>query len=184
VFGAACQAGRAGEPHKVITPQGIESPDPYFAGGIGTGLGQVFRRNYPTERIGAAVLSPIHNWQAQADYAIDQLQMRQSDLTSQKALNQVEVDILNYVVALQQARARYDAVVRNRMLQEELFAGEQRKFQLGASTPYNVIQQQRDLTTSQAAEVAARVQYTTARIALDQTLGRTLEVNHVSLKDR
>jgi outer membrane protein len=85
------------------------------------------------------------------------------------------------VVALRQARARYDAAVKNRVLQQQLFDGEERRYNLGASTPYNVIQQQRDLVAAQSAEMAALVSYCTARIALDQTLGRTLEVNHVSI---
>ena len=182
VFGAESQAGLAGDPHSFVVRGRTFAPDPYFAGGIGTALAQVFRRNFPTERIGAGVQSPVHNWQATADFAIDQLQMRQSDLTSQKSINQVQVDALNAAVALSQARARYDAAVENRKLQEELFEGEQRKYKLGASTPYNVIQQQRDLMTAQAAEVMAKVQYVMARIGLDQTLGRTLEASGVRIQ--
>jgi outer membrane protein TolC len=95
----------------------------------------------------------------------------------------VEVDISNYVVALGQARSRYEAAVQNRHLQEELLDAEQKRFRLGASTPYNVTLQQRDLITAQSAEVSALDSYSTARIALDQTLGRTLEVNHVSISE-
>jgi outer membrane protein TolC len=89
--------------------------------------------------------------------------------------------VRNYAVALAQARARYESVVENRKLQQELFDAEQKRFRLGASTPYNVTLQQRDLITAQSAEVAALVSYSSARIALDQTLGSTLEVNHVSI---
>ena len=89
----------------------------------------------------------------------------------------------NYVVALQQARARYDAAVQNRILQQELFDGEQKRFQLGASTPYNVIQQQRDLIDRAIARDGGAGGYSTARIALDRTLGKTLEANHVSMAE-
>jgi outer membrane protein TolC len=181
VFGGESHAGLAGEPRVVTTPRGTETADPYFVGGIGTALGQLARRNFPTDRIGAFFQAPIHNRQAQADYAIDQLQLRQSQLSAQKDSNQVQVDVLNYVVALQQARARYDAAVKNRVLQQDLFASEQKKYALGASTPYNVTQQQRDLVTAQSAEMSALVSYSTARIALDRTLGTTLEANHVSI---
>jgi len=64
-----------------------------------------------------------------------------------------------------------------------LFEGEQKKFSLGASTSYNVIQQQRDLTAAQSAEFLAQVNYSNARVALDQALGVTLEVNHVSIDE-
>jgi outer membrane protein TolC len=95
----------------------------------------------------------------------------------------VQVDVLNYVVALRQARARYEAAVQNRILQQNLFAAEQKKYALGASTPYNVTQQQRDLVTAQSAETAALVSYSTAKIALDRTLGATLEANHVNIAE-
>jgi outer membrane protein TolC len=181
VFGAESHAGLAGTPRLVPTRSGVQTADPYFVGGIGNALGQLFRRNFPTERIGAFYQGPIGNNQAQSDYAIDLLQLRQTQLNTRKDLNQVEVDVRNYVVALQQARARYDAAVQNRRLQQELFDAEQKKFLLGASVPYNVTLQQRDLITAQSAEVTALVSYATARVALDQALGTTLETNHVSI---
>jgi outer membrane protein TolC len=184
VIGGESQAGLAGTGHVVMSSNGrVQAPDPYFVGGIDTALGQIFRRNFPTERIGAFLAVPLLNRQAQADYGIDQLQLRQTQLSTQKDLNQVQVDVTNYVVALRQARARYDAAVRNRGLDQQLLDAERRKLTLGASTPYNVIVQQRDLTAAQSAETAALVSYTYARIALDQTLGTTLEANHVSIEE-
>ena len=173
-FGDTSQAGLAGT---------ARTADPYFVGGAGTALGQVFRRNFPSEGAGAFFGAPIRNRQALADQGIDQLQLRQTQLTTQKDLKQTEVDILNSVVALRQARARYDAAVQNRILQQQLFDAEQKKFALGASTPYNVVQQQRDLAAAHAAEISALVAYSGARIALDRTLGTTLVTNHVSIAE-
>ncbi|HTA68185.1 MAG TPA: TolC family protein [Bryobacteraceae bacterium] len=181
VFGAETNAGLAGVPRTVVTNGQVETADRYFVGGIGTALGEVFRRNFPTNRIGAFYQGPLGNRQALADQAIDQLQLRQSQLNTRKDRNQVEVDVRNYVVALQQARSRYEAAVQNRQLQQQLLDAEQKRFRLGASIPYNVTLQQRDLITAQSAEVAALDSYSSARIALDQTLGTTLEVNHVSI---
>jgi outer membrane protein TolC len=152
-------------------------------GGTGTALGQIFRRNFPTERIGGFIAAPLGNRQAQADFGIDQLQLRQTQLENQKSLNQVGVDVLNSVVTLRQARARYEAAAKNRELDQQLLDAEQKKLSLGASVPYNVIQQQRDLTTAQSAEIAALVSYSAARIALGQTLGTILDTYHVSIAD-
>lgn len=44
-------------------------------------------------------------------------------------------------------------------------------------------QQQRDLTNAQTQELSATVTYITARIALDETLGATLENNRVLIDD-
>jgi len=161
----------------------VEQADPRFQGGIGTALGQVFRRDFATEIAGVFYVAPLRNRQAQADYSIDLLQLRQTQLTNRKDLNQVEVDVRSGVVALQQARARWQAAVKNRELQQQLFDAEQKRFQLGASTPYNVTLQQRDLIAAQSAVVDSMVAYSTSRIALDQTLGITLEVNHITLDE-
>ena len=182
-FGGESHAGLAGTGHEVVAGPFIETPNPYFVGGVGTALGQIFRRNFPTEYVGAFFQAPLGNRQAQADYGIDQLQIRQTQLTTQKDLKQAQVDIMNSVVALQQTRARYDAAVQNRILQQQLFEAEQKKFTLGSSTAYNVVQQQRDLAAAQSTEVAALVAYSTARVALDQTRGTTLEANRISIAE-
>jgi outer membrane protein len=183
VFGTESHAGLAGSPRTVISQGRVETADPYFVGGVGKAVGQIFRRNFPTERIGAFFQAPIGNNQAQADSGIDQLQLRQTQLTTQRDLNQVEVDVANDVISLRQARARYDAAAKNRVLQQELLDAEQKKYSLGASTPYNVIQQQRDLVAAQSTELSALVAYSTARVALDQALGATLETNHVTIAE-
>jgi len=181
VFGAESQAGLAGTA-KIAAAQGTtETANPYFSGGVGNALGQVLRRDFPTERIGAYLQAPLRNRQAQADYGIDQLQLRQTQITTQKDLNQVAVDLSNYAIALRQARARYAAAAQNRILEQQLLDSEQEKFVLGASIPYTVIQQQRDLAAAQSTEIAALVAYSNARIALDQAQGTTLETNRISI---
>jgi outer membrane protein TolC len=183
VFGAASDAGLAGTPRTVVGNGIVETADPYFVGGTGNALGQIFRRNFPTQRIGGVLVAPVYNRQAQGDYGIDQLQLRQSQLTTQKDFNQVGVDVSNSVVALRQARVRYDAAVHSRILDEQLLDAEQKKFALGASTPYNVVQQQRDLAAAQNTEISALAAYSNARIALDQTLGTVLDSYHISIDE-
>ena len=183
VFAGENDAGLSGTPHTIVNGKFSESPDPYFIGGIGTGLGQVFRRNYPSDNAGVFFAAQIHNRQAQADYTIDLLQLRQSQLQTEKNLKQAQVDVMNVVIALRQSRARYDTAVQNRILQQQLFDAEQKRFTMGASTPYNVVQQQRDLAAAQSTEIAALVTYSNARVSLDQTLGTTLESNHISIAE-
>jgi len=185
-FAGQTNAGLAGAPHNVFftAPNGQtfeESPDPYFYGGTGNALGQIFRNNFPTVHAGAYFVANVHNWQAQADYGIDQLSLRQSQLLTQKTISQAQVDVMNAVIALQQARARYNAAVHNRILDAQLLDAEQRKYKLGASTPYNVVQQQRDLSIAQAQETAARATYSNAKILLAQMLGTTLEDYGISI---
>lgn len=179
VFVGQTQSGLAGTPRVV----GGRAADSYFDGGVGTALGQIARRNFPTENIGAFGSFQLKNGQAQADYAIEQLQFRQQQLNAVKDRNQVQVDVANAVVALRQARARYEAAAQRRILNQQLLDGETRKFSLGASTPLAVIIQQRDLATANAGELAAISAWQAARINLDQVTGDTLEVNHVALAE-
>jgi outer membrane protein len=176
-------AGLSGVPRTVISHGKPETPDPYFVGGIGNALGQVFRHNFPTERIGLFLQLPIRNRQAQADYGTDQLSLRQTELTTEKQLSQVVVDVSNYVIALRQARARYQAAAQNHILQQQLLDAEQKKFAAGLSTSFNVIQQQQNVAAAASTEVAALVAYSNARTALDRTLGTTLDANHVSIDE-
>ena len=46
-----------------------------------------------------------------------------------------------------------------------------------------VIQAQKDLAQYQSAEVQAMANYTHAKIAFDQAIGRTLDVNHISFEE-
>jgi outer membrane protein len=175
--------GLSGTPQLAVSSFGVQTSNPYFDGGIGTAVGQVLRRNFPTNRALGYFQAPLRNDQAQADYAIDQLQLRQSQIQLSKDLNQVAVDVSNYRVAMRQAGGRYRAAVQTRILQQQLLDAEQKKLAGGASTPFNVVQQQRDLVAAQSAEIAALVDFSNARVALEQTLGTTLEANHVSIAE-
>lgn len=158
-------------------------PNPYFVGGYGTALRQVFRRDFPNETATLGLFAPLYNRQSQGDYGIDQLQYRQSQVSSQRDTNQIVVDISNQLSALRQSRARYSAAKQTRILQEELLAAERKKFSYGISTFNEIIIDQRTLITAQLNEVNAAATYARARVSLDQVLGETLEKNNVSVDE-
>lgn len=155
----------------------------YLAGGYGNLLAQIARRNFPNYTAGISLNIPLRNRAAQSDYVTSLLGIRQSELGLRKNVNQVRVDVQNAVIGLQQARARYDAAVKARVLAQQTLDADQKKLALGAGTAFQVIQDQRDLANSQSSEVQSMANYSHARIALDQALGDTLEVNHVSLDE-
>jgi outer membrane protein len=155
----------------------------YLSGGYGNMLAQIFRRDYPNYSAGVSLNIPLRNRAAQSDYVTSELELRQNELTLQKNVNQVRVDVQNAVIGLQQARARFDAAVKARVLQEQVLDGDQKKFAVGYTTAYQIVQDQRDLASSESAEVQALANFSHAKIALDQALGSTLEVNHVSLEE-
>ncbi len=89
----------------------------------------------------------------------------------------------NAQIALEQNRARIEAARQARRLAQETLDAEQKKFQLGASTIFLVIQAQRDLTQAQSQEVRALVDFKQAQVTFDRALGRTLERSRISLED-
>lgn len=164
-------------------PSSGEKPNPKFIGGYGTALGQIFRRDYPNESIQVQFSAPLGNRFAQADYGIDQLQLKQSSVSGRRDNNAIVVAISNQLIFLRQARARYSTAVNTRELQQQLLTAEQQKFSFGKSSPTNLIIAQRALITAQTSEITAAASYAHARVALDQVTGQTLSTYHVSLDE-
>jgi outer membrane protein len=167
-----------------VTALGIqEGGVPYFGGDYSNLLAQVFRRNFPNYSAGFSLNIPLRNRAAQSDYVTSVIDIRQSELDLQKQVNQVRLDVQNAVVGLQQARARLDAAAQARILSQATFEGDQKKYQLGASTSYQVVQDQRDLSSAQSSEMEALANYSHARINYDQAVGDTLEANHITIDE-
>ena len=167
-----------------LTPAGMINPaNAYLAGGYGNLMAQIVRRNYPNYSAGVSLNLAIRNRAAQADYVTSQLELRQNELNLEKTESQVKVDVQNARIGVQQARARYEAAARARTLQEQTLAGDRERYTLGATTPYQVLQDQRDLANAVTTEVEALANYTHARISLDQALGTTLEANHITIEE-
>ena len=158
-------------------------PDLYFAGGNGGVLSQIFRRNFPNYSAGLSLNIPFRNRQAQADFVTDELQLRQYELQLQRASNQVRVDVKTELIGLQQAHARYESAAAALALAQESLAAEQKRFLSGVSTVELVIQAQKDVATDADAEVQAMANFSHAQIVFDLAMGRTLDVNHISMKE-
>jgi len=204
-FGSAQAQGLSGTPHTIFAgpipvgtpiPQGYgacppsfganticETPNKEFNGSLPTALGQMIRRDFPSQSGGVFFGPTLRNRQAVADQGIDQLSLRQTELENERTINQVGVDVSNQLIGLQQARIKYQAAVKSRVLEEQLLDAEQKKFALGASTTFSVVTQQRDLATAQATEISTLAGYSQARILLDQTLGTTLKTNHIQIEE-
>jgi outer membrane protein TolC len=154
-----------------------------YPGGYGTALGQVFRNNFPSYNIGLQLTLPVRNRVAQADAVRDELQVRQTQVRRRQFEDQVRLEVADAYVAMQQARAAYEAAVQSRILQEQSVKVEQETFDVGLATNYLMIQYQTYLAQAQSTEVAAKGAYVKARVALDRATARTLEVNQVSVQE-
>jgi outer membrane protein TolC len=174
----------AGSPNPLpAVPGSPHSNNPFFIGGYGTVLSQLFARNFPNYSVGVNLSIPIRNRAAQAQVITDELTYRQQELVLQRLENQVRVDVQNALIGVSQARAGYLSAQKATVLQQQTLDAERKKLDLGASTIYNVILAERDLVTAQDTQVAAEAAYAKAKVELDRATGQVLYNNNVSLDE-
>jgi outer membrane protein len=151
--------------------------------GFGTAQSQIFHNQFP-EYAGQLTLTlPLRNRSAQAIHVRALLVQRQLETQMQQLRNAALLDVRNSYIALTQDRAQVAAAIKARELQQQTFDAEQKKYQLGASTTYNVILTQRDLISAQGTELRALANLEEAKANYERALGRTLDVNHVTIAD-
>ncbi len=151
--------------------------------GFGDAMSSVFHNNFPDYQVSLNVQVPIRNRSAQADNQRAILTQRQLEAQLQLLKNTALLDVRNTYIALTQDRAQVDAASKARELQQQTFDAEQKKYQLGASTVYLVIQTQRDLINAQGTELRALANLVEAKASYERAVGRTLEVNRVTIAD-
>jgi outer membrane protein TolC len=177
--------GVNGVGHTVLVNGQPVPPNSYFVGGYARSFQQVFQHDFANYTGAVGFSIPFGNRAAQADYGIDQLQHRQSQVSSQRDVNTIVVDVAARVAAVRQAHAHYDTARETRLLQEELLASDEQHFESGGkNTSFDaVMADQRSLVNAQISEVNALSAYAHARTSLDQVLGETLEKNNISLDE-
>ena len=152
-------------------------------GGLHDALAQVFQSNFPTYGVSLNLNLPLRNRIAQAANIQAQLLQKQSAANLQRLRNTVAVDVRNAQIALAQDKAAVEADIKARILAEQTLDAEQKKFLLGASTTFVVVQTERDLATARSTEVRALATLAEAKVNFDRALGRTLEVNRIEVAD-
>ncbi len=171
------EAGPIFLPGTKVTPTGTTRA------GLGDAMSSAFHNNFPDYQVSLNVQVPIRNRSAQADNQRAILTQHQLEAQLQLLKNAALLDVRNTYIALTQDRAQVDAASKARELQQQTFDAEQKKYQLGASTVYLVIQTQRDLINAQGTELRALANLVEAKANYERAVGRTLEVNRVSIAD-
>lgn len=152
-------------------------------GGFFNSFARLLDNSAPDYAVGLNVTIPIRNRSALADQTRAELEYRQAQLRFQQLQNQVGIEVRNAQFALQQNRARVDAAQKGRELAQQSLDAEQKKYALGASTNFLVLQAQRDLATAESSLVAAMSAYEKSRVELDRVTGLTLKHYNISLDD-
>lgn len=170
IFGTYAPTGLSG--NQVICGNGETC---FVPGGAGDALSQAFRGVYPDYSFGFNLSFTLRNRTAQADAATAQVQQRQLRVQQQQKQNTIEQDVRNAEIAVTQAKAQINAANKATDLAKQTLDAEQKKFQLGESTVFLVIQAQRDLATAEGNEVKARSTYAQALTQFQQATATILQ---------
>ena len=140
--------------------------------------------NRPQYSYGAILTIPLSNKAARSRYKQGKLEVEQSLLTLKKIEQTALVDIQNAIGDSRGNFQRVQATHEARIYAEAALDAEQKKLDNGKSTPFQVLQLQRDLTARSSDEIRALADYnkSLSQIALKQ--GTTLERRNVSVNGK
>jgi outer membrane protein len=151
--------------------------------GLATALNQEFTGAFPEYNAQLSLTIPIRNRLAQANNVIANLNARSDQANYQQIVNNAAIDVHNAQITLEQARITLAAAIKTRDLDQQTLDAEQKKFQVGASTLFNIVSDQNTLAAAESAEVRARVNLVEGKVNFDRAMARTLEVYNITIAD-
>ena len=134
---------------------------------FGDVLRQLFAANYPTWTVGFTLSYPLGRSADQSAFARTALERNQSVARLRSSELKVVREVRQAAMQLEQNRQRIDATRLGRELSEQRLDAEQKRFEVGMSTNFNVIQAQRDLAVARNNELQAQLDYQLALITYE-----------------
>jgi outer membrane protein len=152
-------------------------------GGLADAWSSMIHNNYPTYEAGINFTLPVRNRAAQADNAQAALTQRLQQTQYRQTQNVIVLNVRQALIALVQGRAAVTAAQQAESLAQQTLDDEQKKYQLGASTSYNVVLRTRDLTAAEGTLLRDRTNLIEAEVNFNQAMGRTLDANQITIAD-
>jgi len=152
-------------------------------GGVSDALDDIFKNQFPVYSAGLTLTMALRNRSAQADSARAQFDERQFQVQYRQQENTIVINVRNAIITLQQDRSQVAAAEKARNLAQQTLDAEQKKYQLGSSTSYQVVLRSRDLTAAQGTALRAQANLAEALVNFNQAMGRTLEVQHITVAE-
>ncbi|MBN2430483.1 MAG: TolC family protein [Acidobacteria bacterium] len=157
-----------------VGPGGEIIPNP-FQGGWGTVYEQVFKQNYPGVTVALNFRYYFGNNTAKANLASAKIQKDINITTMQQTLQGIRVEVVSAIYTLRTSQQNLESAIIARQFREEQLDGETKRFQAGLATNFEVLQAQRDLAQSRAAELSARIELKQAIVALQRYMFTNLD---------
>jgi outer membrane protein TolC len=156
------------------------------------GAGQEFRDAFgqfregdrPFYSYGAQLTVPLSNAKARNNYKSSKATLQQVLLQLKQFEQKVMVDIDNAVKQAQSAYESVDATRQARIYAEAALDAEQKKYAVGKSTTFTVLQLQNNLTAARSQEIRSLANYNEALANLAAQEGSTLDRHNINIEAR
>ena len=150
------------------------TPNLVQEGGYLDGLTAIRNFDTPTWNVSLNVSYPLGNKAAKASVERATLQMRQQDLAMRSLELQIVTEVTNTGLAVRNTFLQLQAATRSREAAERAADAELARFNVGASTNFQVVGTQNSLTSSRLSELRALINHLNAIAEFDrvQRVGR------------
>jgi outer membrane protein TolC len=151
-------------------------------GGFGDALSQMFGFGYPMYSFGLTLRLPIKNHQASADMADALVAKKHDALNVRTVKQQVRLDVLTAVSQVESSKDAMKLAVVARDFSQKYMEAEQKKYELGNSTIFFVLQAQGALVTAESSVVQNAVNYRRNLMNLLVRTGDLLEARGIAVQ--
>ena len=134
---------------------------------FGTVVNQLFAHDYPTWAVGVSISYPIGESADQANYARARLERSQSAERLKSAEARAIQQIRDAAWKIEMNAKRIETTRTTRELAEQRLDAERKRFDVGMSTSFLVIQAQRDLAQAKTNELSAVLAYDLSLVDFD-----------------
>jgi outer membrane protein TolC len=148
---------------------------------LGSTLEDITDRRNPHYSVGLILSVPLSSKAERNRHKAAKETRRQLETLLKQKEQTIVIEIDNAVSAAQYAFQRVGETRAQRTFAEEALKAEQKKLDNGKSTPFLVLQAQRDLTAAEGAEVRALAEYNRALAELYFKEGTVLERNKITV---
>jgi outer membrane protein len=135
--------------------------------GFASVLNQVFTGKYSTWSMGVSINYPLGQAVEQANYARSRLEQARSEEQLKSAESRVVQQVRDAWRKIEMNAERIETARAARGLADERLDAERKRYAVGMSTSFLVIQAQRDLTQARTNELAATLAYALALVDFD-----------------
>jgi outer membrane protein TolC len=151
-------------------------------GGFGDALDQVFGFGFPIYSFGLQMRLPIRDRAATANYADAVLTKRRDLLTRRSTEQNVRQQVLNAISQVESSKASVKLAAVARDFAQKQLDAEQKKYDLGTSVIFFVLDAQTRLVNAEAALVNQTVQYRRNQLNLLRVTGELLDERGIKVQ--